>query len=47
MFDTEQYNYLIDRHNALINADLINNPHKLLYVLKMLYSVDPILLDQL
>ena len=47
LFDAEQYNYMIDRRNALANRDLINNPMKLLYVLKKFYEIDEILLDQL
>ena len=38
---------MIDRRNALANRDLINNPMKLLYVLKKFYEIDEILLDQL
>lgn len=27
LFDAEQYNYMIDRRNALTDVDLINNPN--------------------
>ena len=29
LFDSEQYNYMINRRNALTNKQLINNPSKL------------------
>ena len=29
LFDAEQYNYMINRRNALTNKALINNPPKL------------------
>ena len=47
LFDAEQYNYMINRRNALTDKELINNPTKLLYVLKKFNEIDPILLDQL
>ena len=47
LFDAEQYNYMINRRNALTDVDLINNSTKLLYILTKFYEIDPILLDQL
>lgn len=45
LFDAEQYNYMINRRNALTNRSLISNPKMLSYVLKKFLETDPILLD--
>lgn len=47
LFDIEQYNYLINKKGALDDFTLINNYHKLNYVLNKLNETDNVLLDLL
>ena len=47
LFDIEQYNYMVNRHNCFVNWELINNQKKLEYVLVKLMELDVLLLDQL